>query len=210
MADRIENFQRQAAVERHDAGIAQRNLFLLGAGIRLLADRHQFAALLHQAAIAGRIGSLEAEHGQSDTIGERSTQTLERPGRNQRRIAEHHQKIVGTAGNRRAGGQHGMRRSSALALDEDLRIRPRADRFVAHRLVIRADHDRERGTGSVRSRGKDMAQQRLACDRVQHFRQRRAHPRALARRQHDGQIGPAVHSISRKCLSGRVIAEPDT
>ncbi len=60
--------------------------------------------------------------------------------------------------------------------------------------MVRPDHDRQRGTRSVRGRVQHMRQQRLAGDGVQHLRQRGPHARALAGRKHDSQAGSSGHS----------------
>ena len=54
IADPVEDLQRLAAVERHHAGIAQRDLALRWRRVGLFADRHQPVALDQQPAIAGR------------------------------------------------------------------------------------------------------------------------------------------------------------
>ena len=66
--------------------------------------------------------------------------------------------------------------------------------LVGDRLVVRPDHDRERGARAVRGGVQHMRQQRLAGDGVQHLRQRGSHARALAGRKHDSQAGSSGHS----------------
>ena len=95
-----------------------------GAGVGLLADRHQPVALDQQPAVAGRIGGAKAEHGERCAVLQRRAHPLEGLGRDQRRIAERDQKIVGAAGDRLAGRQHRMRGAEALALNEGRGIRP--------------------------------------------------------------------------------------
>ena len=86
----------------------------------MLADRHQAVALEQQPAVAGGVGGTEAEHGEGGALRQRRAQPRKRLGRNQRRVAERHQQIVGAAGDRVAGGQHGMRGAEALGLNERL------------------------------------------------------------------------------------------
>ena len=94
-----------------------------GAGVGLLADRDQSVALDQQPAIAGRIGGAKAEHGERCAVLQRRAQPRKGFGRNQRRIAERDQQIVGAAGDRLAGRQHRMRGAEPLALNEGRRIR---------------------------------------------------------------------------------------
>ena len=195
IADPVENFQRAAAVERHHAGIAQRHLALFFCRIGMLADRHQAVALEQQPAIAGRVGGAEAEHGKGCALRQRRAQPRKGLGRNQRRVAERHQQIVGAARDRRAGGQHRMGRAEALGLNEGRRIGAYALDLVSDRLVVRPDHDRQRSARSMRGGVQHMGQQRLAGDGVQHLRQRGPHARALTGRKHDSQAGSSGHSI---------------
>ncbi len=161
----------------------------------MFADRHQAVALEQQPAVAGRIRGAEAEHGKGGALLQRRAQPRKGLGRNQRRIAERHQQIVGAARDRGAGGQHGMRGAEALGLNEGRSIGADARNLVGDRLVVRPDHDRERSARSVRGGVQHMRQQRLAGDGVQHLRQRGSHARALAGRKHDSQAGSSGHSI---------------
>ena len=97
-----------------------------GTGVGVLADRDQPVAFDQQPAIAGRIGGAKAEHGQRRAVFQRRAQARECRGRNQRRIAEHDQQIVGAAGDRLARRQHRMRGAETLALDEGRRVRAHA------------------------------------------------------------------------------------
>ena len=161
----------------------------------MFADRHQAVALEQQPAVTGRIRGAEAEHGKGGALRQRRAQPRKGFCRNQRRIAEHHQQIVGAARDRGTGGQHGMRGAEALGLNERRRIGADARHLVGDRLVVRPDHHRQRSACSVRGRVQHMRQQRLAGDGVQHLRQRGSHARALAGRKHDSQAGSSGHSI---------------
>ena len=103
VADPVENFQRAAAVERHHAGIAQRHLALFFRRIGMFADRHQAVALEQQPAVAGGVGGAEAEHGKGCALRQRRAQPRKGFCRNQRRVAERHQQIVGAARDRLRG-----------------------------------------------------------------------------------------------------------
>ena len=166
------------------------------------------AALEQQPAVAGGIGGAEAEHGEGCALRQRRAQPRKGLGRNQRRVAERDQQIVGAARDRLAGGQHRMRGAEPLALDEGRGIRAHALDLVGDRLVVRPDHDRERGAASVRGGIQHMRQQRLAGDGMQHLRQRGAHPRALAGRKHDSQAGSSGHSSPSTSSGNAKVAGP--
>ena len=78
-----------------------------------------------------------------------------------------------------------MRGAKPLGLHEGERVGTDALGFIRDRLVIGADHDRERGAGSLWCCGKHVGEQALACDGMQHFRQVRSHARAFAGGEHD-------------------------
>ena len=161
----------------------------------MLADRHQAVAFEQQPAVAGGVDGTEAEHGKGCALRQRRAQPRKRLGRNQRRVAERHQQIVGAARDRGAGGQHGMRGAEALGLNEGRRIGADALDLVGDRLVVRPDHHRQRRARSVRGGVQHMRQQRLAGYGVQHLRQRGPHAGALAGRKHDSQAGSSGHSV---------------
>ena len=196
IADLFDDFERLAAVERHYAGIAERDRAFRGDGVGLLADRHQTVALDQQPAIAGGIGGAKAEHRQRRAVLQRRAQALECGGRNQRRIAERNQQIVRAAGDRIAGRQHRMRGAQTLALNEGRGIRPHPPGLFADSLLIGSDHHGERRPTPLRGGAQHMRQQRLAGHRMQHFRGRGAHARALAGREHDRQAGSCRSSES--------------
>ena len=193
VADFFQNFQRPAAVERHHAGIAQRDRPLLGAGIGLFADRNQPVALDQQPAIAGGIGGAKAEHRQRSAVLQRRPHPLQGVSRNQRRIAEHDQQIVRAARDRFPGRKNRMRGAKPFALHECRCVRPRASNFIRDGLMVGPDHDGQRCVRAIRSGAKHMGQQRLTGHRMQDFRRRGAHARALAGREHDGEAGSARH-----------------
>ena len=53
---------------------------------------------------------------------ERRSQLQQRLGSHQRRVAKHHENIIGTAGDRLTRREHSVRGSEALALLEKLRV----------------------------------------------------------------------------------------
>ena len=192
VTDPVENFQRALAVERHHAGIAQRDLALLGAGVGLLADRDQLLALHQEPAVAGRIGGAEAEHGERGAVLQRRAHALKGLGRNQRRVAKGNQEIVGAARDRLARRQHRMRRAEPLALDVGLGVGADAARLGGHGRVVGPDHDGKPRKGPIGRGMQHMGEQRLAGHGMQHFGQRGAHARALTGRKHHSQARSSV------------------
>ncbi len=189
IADFFDDFQRPAAIERHHAGIAEFDGPLGRAGVGLLTDRHQPVALDQQPAVAGGIGGLKAEHGQRRAVLQGRPQTVEGGGRYQRRVAEHNQQIVGAPGNRLARRQHRMRGAETAALNVGRCVRTQTPGLGLDRPVIGPD---DHGKGCARPVGggaQHMRQQRLAGHRMQHLRHCRAHPGALAGREHDREAG---------------------
>ena len=74
--------------------------------------------------------------------------------------------------------------------------------LVGNRLMVRPDHHSKPCAGPRGARLQHMRQQRLAGDGVQHFWQRRSHPRALAGRKHDSLAGSRIHTFSSSYLWG--------
>ena len=193
IADLFDDLQRLAAVERHHAGVAERDRAFRGLASACSRIADQPVALDQQPAVAGGIGGAKAEHGQRRAVLQRRAQPRKGRGRNQRRIAEHDQQIVGAAGDRVAGREHRMRGAEPLALNEGRRVRAQPPDLFRDRLVVGPDDHGERGAGALRGGAQHMRQQRLAGHRMQHLWQRRAHPRALAGREHDGEAGSSGH-----------------
>jgi hypothetical protein len=192
IVDLLEHRQRDAAIEGHGAGVAQRNGALGLFRVLVLDNGDELAVLHHQASVAVRIGRPEAEHCDrrlaADCVGE----PLERRGGDQRCVAEHDHHGAGRARHRRAGGEHRVRGSASLRLDEHLGARARSAHHRGDGLVPRPYHCRNRAPG-LRHRRQHVGDQRAAAHRVQHLGQRGAHARALARRQNDRQAH--VHDL---------------
>ena len=148
VADPLQDLQRLAAIERHHAGIAQRDRAFRRRGIRLLADIDQPSVLDHQPAIAGGIGGAKAEHRDGGPVPQRRAQPRKCFRRDQRGIAEHDQKIVGAMQDGVAGRQHRMRGAEPLALDEGGRIGANAPGLVGDGGMVGSDHHGERRAGS--------------------------------------------------------------
>ena len=94
--------------------------------------------------IAGRVVGLKAEHGERRPLMQGRAQPFERCRRNQRRIAKGNDQIVCPPRQSVARGEHGMRRSLAVALNEGLDVRTAAFGLTDDRLVIRSNDHRKR------------------------------------------------------------------
>ena len=78
--------------------------------------------LHHKPAVALWIRRREPEHRHGRTVGQRLAQFRKRLRPHQRRIGEHHQNIVGAAGDRLARRQNGMGGAAPFALLKNLRL----------------------------------------------------------------------------------------
>ena len=196
VTDFFDDLQRLGPAERHYAGIAELDRALRGGRVGLFADRHQPVALDQQPAVAGRIGGAETEHGQRRTVFQRRAQTFEGHSRNQRRIAEHDQEVVGAARHCLARRQHRVGGAKPLALDECRGVRAHAFDLFRDTPVVRSDDHGQCGAGSPGSGFEHMRQQRLARHGMQHFWHRGLHARALTGGEHDREAGSASHPVS--------------
>ncbi len=124
IADPVDDRKRPAAVERHHAGIAERDRPFRSTGVGLFADRHQMIALDQQAAIAGGIGGAKSKHGERGAILQRRPQPRQGVGGDQRRVAERHNQVVRATGNGVPGCQYRVRGAAALALHKSRGVRP--------------------------------------------------------------------------------------
>ncbi len=141
----------------------------------------------HQAPVTGRVVRPEAEHGDRRALGERRAHPHQRLRPDQRRVAEDDEDVVRRTCERGLRGQHRMRGSQPLGLDEDLRSREHAPGLRRHRVGIRPHHHRRLGTARRQHRIEHMAEQRSAAEDMQHLRPCREHAGALAGREHDGE-----------------------
>jgi len=206
IADLVDDAERPAAIERHHAGVAEIDLAFGRAGVGMLADRHQMIALDQQAAVAGGVGGAKAEHGERRTVYQRRPQPRKSLRRNQRRIAEHDQQIIGAARQCLAGRQHSVRGAETFTLHEGRGIRALPPGLLRDVGMVRSDHHGERGAGTFGRCGQHMRQQRLAGDRMQHLWHRRPHARALAGREHDGEAGSNGHCSP--CIEAIILILP--
>ncbi len=94
VADTVEQIDRLATIDRHQAAIAIGDAaFFLGC-ILMLADRNQRAIFHDQPAITGRVGSLKPDNDHVVASGKAIARGLQRLRRDQRRIAEDNQDVV--------------------------------------------------------------------------------------------------------------------
>ena len=80
VADLVEHRQRMGAGDRHRAGVAAADRPLLGGRVLLLADGDENAVALDEAAVAGRVGRLEAERADGGLAAEALAQAAQRGG----------------------------------------------------------------------------------------------------------------------------------
>src|SRR5260221_551908 len=86
-----------------------------------------------------------------------------------------------------------MRGAQTLALNVSRSIGANASDFFLDGPVVGAKDDSQRCAFSLRGSPEHMRQQRLAGQRMQDFWPGRAHARALAGSEHDGEAGSAAH-----------------
>ena len=187
IADPLENRQRLAAGKRHQPAIAEADFALVRAGVALFADGDELIALRHQPAIAGRVGRPESKHRDRCALRQRRAQRASVCGRTSGVSAN----ITRISSAPRASALRAASTACAVPrrsrLLENLRLGRDAQRLLG---------DRRRAPGpttTAMSRAAGLASPRPAHARaalrppmrMQHFRQRRAHARAFAGRQHD-------------------------
>ncbi len=86
-----------------------------------------------------------------------------------------------------------MRGAAPVALHETFGLRRNTPHFRCDRVLPRPDHDGGGVHLGVGDGGEHMRQERLAGDRMQNLRPRRAHACALAGCEHDGKAAPMLH-----------------
>ena len=163
-----------------------------GAGVVLLADGHELAALQHQPAIARRIARPKSEHRHCRAVRDRRRIRVSVCGRisgvspNTTRISSGRARSIAAL-----RGQHRMRGAAALGLHEDFRIGQRGARLRRHRRRIGPDHDRGR-------------RRRAAARRREHARAtsgRRSRCRTFGRAERMRVPSPAASTIARQVRS---------
>ena len=191
---RIEDAEQIIHAKSHDAGVAQPDAALCFAGVLVLADGVEPAAAVgEQAAVARRIGSLEAQHGDTGAVVEAGTQVVERLRRQQRRVGVEHQYVAGMGRQHLACREHRVGRAALLLLYDDFGVRRDGKGLGPHCFHAGSDDDGQLiGADRLRKR-EHVAEHRAAADLVQHLRQRGLHARALTGGQNDNEQGAAAH-----------------
>ena len=100
-----------------------------------------------------------------------------------------------------------MRRSQSLHLPRGFCAGDHPQRFLGDGIMVRPDDDRASIRACLPDGAQNMAEKRLTTDRVQHFRQRRAHPRSLTGRQYHCKTCPFRHRIFPDQNQSCVLAE---
>ncbi len=118
VADAAEQIERLAAVDGHQAAIAERDGAFGFRCILVLADGDEVAVFHQQTAIAGRVGGLEADDDDVIAVGQAGPGGRQRRLGDERRIAIDNEQIVISSCDRLAGGQHGVAPCRAVRLDE--------------------------------------------------------------------------------------------
>ncbi len=189
VADRIEQAERIGARERHQAAIAEIDAALLGAAVAILADRGKRPVAHDQPAVACRRIGPEAGNHDICAGAELGPQPRQVVRLQQGRIAESDDDIVMALLDRLARGEHRMGGAEPFGLQEG----PGGRRETRHRLAdafrLAPNDDGDVACRAARRRLDDMRDHRQAGDRMQDFRHRALHSRALAGGEDDGQTG---------------------
>ncbi len=172
--------RRQPAPQRRsisgqDAGIDAADGALLRRGITVFDDRRDMAVgVMHDAAVAGRIGRFGHQHCEGTRRGHHLRQGV---GQDQRHIAIEHQhsRRIGNGGHRLLQGMAG---AQALRLFHEQQIRLLRKRRP-HRVAAVADHDMDARRPQCARRLQHMRQHRPTGQRLQHLGQLRTHPLAF-------------------------------
>ena len=172
VADGLDQRQRLAPVDGHDARIAGARRQLGRGRVLLLADRNQFVALDDEAPVAGRVGRRKAHRRHGRAVGERAAQGGKRGGREERRVAEDDQQVVVAPRNRLAGGKRGVRRPEPLGLDIDVDLRSDGTGGLRHVVAAGTDDHREGVRAGACAGGQDVGQHGLARNPMKHLGKR--------------------------------------
>src|ERR1700677_3573213 len=153
----------------------------------MLPDRDQASVALNEAAVAGRIGSLESQRHDSHARSEFRTHRRQRRGLDQRSVGIEDENVVITALDLIARRQDGVGGAPALVLDSDLRLRRGSQSFRCDPVAVRSDDDGDVARRPLTDGREDVRKHRAARKLVQDFGPGRAHAHALAGGKHDGQ-----------------------
>jgi len=153
-------------------------------GMSFLDDcLHHPAPVSHHPAKPAGIGGQQGKHADGTTIFRlRLHKRLQCAGGQQGHVGVHHQHQVRCACQQGTGGHDGMRRTELLLL-------PDAGSVIAHHrlhlVAAMTNHHHWRLVGQLAGGFQHMADERLACQRVQHLGQAGFHPDALSGSQND-------------------------
>ena len=111
---------------------------------------------------------------------------------NERNVGVGDQNVVVAAGDRLARRQNRVSGAAPLELNEDLRLRRGLQRFGGDVVPIRPDDDRDVVRFRFANRREHVGEHRPAGDLMQHLRPSRAHARALAGGEDDGEAAAGV------------------
>ena len=181
----LEACLQKPGVRYQHAGVDLADQPLLGAGIALLDDAQQPPArVAHHAAIAAGIGELRGQQRKAALARVRQ-QSAQRVGEQQRHIAIKYQHLV-RVGNLRHRLLQGIAGAKLFGLQRPLQ--PAILEQFAHALAaVSVDHVNRRRRKAC-CHVQYMREHRRAGQRLQHLRDIRLHPLALAGRQdHDRQ-----------------------
>ena len=198
VAHGFEQLERPRAGNRHRSGVAASDrAFRLGR-IFLLANRDQRAVALDESAVARRIGGLEAERDQPCPLGQTAAQAEQRFRAKQRPVGVDHENVVPAAPDRRAGGEHGVRRAASLLLDMDFYVALLPSRLGCDRIRAGPDDHRDSFGAGAGQRRQRVSEHRTSRDLMQRFGSRRTHPHPLPGCQQDAEAGASAGRVGRR------------
>ena len=188
IADGLENRQRLAPSQGHQAGIAKGQRPLRGGRIFVLADRQKRAlCITDEPTVAGRVLCLEAKGNDGISAGERLAEMPQRGGLDERRIGEQDEDVVMAFRHGLACGEDRMSGPVPLGLKMNRDTRKAPPRLCSHILPVWTDHDGDVVDLRLAHRPEHMRKQAAPGDPVQHLRHGGLHARAFARRENDGE-----------------------
>src|ERR1700677_2387465 len=173
----------------------------------MLPDRDQASVARKEAAVAGRIGSLESQRHDSHARSEFRTHRRQRRGLDQRSVGIEDENIVITALDLIARRQNGVGGATALTLDCDLRLWRGSQCFRCDPVAVRSDDDGDVARRPLTDGREDVRKHRAARKLVQDFGPGRTHAQALAGGKHDGQRAAGGGAHADVCSPSTGISE---
>ena len=180
--DAREQVQEDAAIEGHDAGIAQGDGALFGRCVLFLADGQKLAAARgDEAAIALWVLGMKPGHDHLGAAFEGAGERGQAFGRNERGVAIKDEDRALLRLQRRPRGEHRVRGAEALFLHKKAGFDGRVELLEA--WGVRRDDGRTAHRARRRRGPQHMRNERRAGQRMQDLRDRRFHAGSLPRRQ---------------------------